>query len=204
MAAGQGYLNGNYTLGGETSTTSGAIYTIGGAYLPTSSTLGTMYGIGYGYSGNSGITATGVPSSNWGMYVASNGTSTIFLDASLGNIYANGTIYSAGVALATANGSNASGTWGINITGNAATVTSISTAQVFSAISGQSNPDWYRTSGTAGWFNSTYSVGIYATQAGRVDLYNGASLYVPSTITAVGAITAPSFVGTATSATYAP
>lgn len=68
---------------------------------------------------------------------------------------------------------------------------------------------WWRSNGSAGWYNATYAVGVYATQAGRVDLYNGASLYVPGAITSVGTVTAPTFSGalsgnatTATSTTW--
>ena len=137
--AGKGFLDGNYTVG-ENSTTSGAIYTIGASsWGPTATTLGNMYGIGYGYSGQAGITATGAPANKWGMYVASIGVSRIFLDADDGNIYANGTIYSGGVALATSTGTNATGTWGINITGNAATATTATNLTGFSN-SNSANP----------------------------------------------------------------
>ena len=89
-AAGVGYLSGNY-YSSESSSTSGAIYSIGGAYVPTSTTLGTMYGIGYGYAGNGGIgNPGGVGNSIWGMYVASDGTARIFLDSDNGVSYATG------------------------------------------------------------------------------------------------------------------
>ena len=87
--AGQGFLSGNYSSS-ETTSTSGAIYSIGGSYVPGTTTLGTIYGIGYGYAGNSGISRIGSPASNWGMYVASNGTSRMFLNADNGQIYAYG------------------------------------------------------------------------------------------------------------------
>ena len=89
-AAGVGYLSGNYSSS-ESPSTSGAIYSIGGSYVPTSSTLGNMYGIGYGYAGNGGIgNPGGVGSSTWGMYVASAGTARIFLDSDNGVSYATG------------------------------------------------------------------------------------------------------------------
>lgn len=75
-----------------------------------------MYGIGYGYSGNAGITATGAPASNWGMYVASNGVSKIFMSSDTGNIYINGSYNGAGTGLT---GTAA----GLSIGGNAATAT---------------------------------------------------------------------------------
>lgn len=39
---------------------------------------------------------------------------------------------------------------------------------------------WFRSDGQAGWFNSTYAVGIYATEAGKVRTYNGASFSAPA------------------------
>ena len=81
-----GYLDGQYSSV-ETASTSGAIYTIGGSYQPGGTTLGNMYGIGYGYAGQAGITGTGSPNSNWGMYVASGGTPRIFLNSDNGVMY---------------------------------------------------------------------------------------------------------------------
>lgn len=125
-SAGAGYFNGQYPSV-ESSATSGAIYSIGGSYVPGSTNLGTMYGIGYGYSGNAGITATGLPSSVWGLYGASGGTSRWFLDSDNGRGFFNGALYSGGNLVLTAGnytsyapsttGSGASGTWGINISG---------------------------------------------------------------------------------------
>ena len=111
--AGAGYLDGMYS-GAESTTTSGAIYSIGGTYIPGTTNLGNMYGIGYGYSGNAGITATGVGASLWGMYVASGGVSRIFLDADNGRGFFNGAIYSAGNLVVNA----ATSAWQ-RITGNA-------------------------------------------------------------------------------------
>lgn len=116
-ASGAGYLNGQYPTY-ESTGTSGAIYSIGGSYVPGTTTLGNMYGIGYGYSGNAGITATGAPISNWGMYVASAGVSRIFLSSDSGIGYFNGAIYSAGTQCVTNTGS-----WGISVTGSSASCT---------------------------------------------------------------------------------
>jgi trimeric autotransporter adhesin len=76
-AAGTGYLSGGYASA-ETGSSTGAIYTIGGSYYPTSTSLNNMYGIGYtNISGNVSMTnATG-----WGMYVAGNGTIGVWLGA---------------------------------------------------------------------------------------------------------------------------
>lgn len=78
-AAGAGWLSGNYS-NAETTATSGAIYSIGGSYVPGSTNLGNMYGIGYTYGGVAGLGGT----SNWGLYVAAAGTARIFLDADNG------------------------------------------------------------------------------------------------------------------------
>lgn len=43
---------------------------------------------------------------------------------------------------------------------------------------------WWRSEGQAGWYNATYSVGIYATEAGNVRTYNGASFIAAGNITA--------------------
>ena len=82
-----GYLNGNYPSA-DSSTTSSPIYTIGGTYLPTSTTLGTMYGIGYAYS--TVVGQSGVPNSQWGLYVASGGVSRVFLNSDNGIVYGTG------------------------------------------------------------------------------------------------------------------
>jgi hypothetical protein len=82
-AAGVGYLSGNYSSS-ETTSTSGAIYTIGGSYVPTSTTLGNMYGIGYAYAAYGGVSAA------WGLYVASNGIARIYLDSDNGISHATG------------------------------------------------------------------------------------------------------------------
>ena len=111
-----GYMNGNYTTG-ESSTTSGCIYTIGGSYVPTTTTLGNMYGIGYGYSTVSGG-STGVGSSIWGMYVASGGTTKVFLDSDNGNGFFTGYVKGTNIT----SGGNVTGS-SASCTGNAASAT---------------------------------------------------------------------------------
>ncbi len=95
-----GYLNGQYPSVEGAGNTPGAIYTIGGSYVPTAGGLGIMYGIGYGYSGGTaGITASGAPANNWGMYVASGGTPRVFLDSDNGSVYINGSYNGSGSGL---------------------------------------------------------------------------------------------------------
>ena len=123
-AAGVGYLSGNYSSS-ESVSTSGAIYTIGGSYVPTSTTLGNMYGIGYGYAGNGGIgNPGGVGSSIWGMYVASAGTARVFLDSDNGR----GHFASYVVASNITSGGNVTGS-SASCSGNAATATNLSTGR---------------------------------------------------------------------------
>jgi hypothetical protein len=128
-AAGAGYLNGNYA-GVETVNTSGAIYSIGGSYVPGTTNLGSMYGIGYGYSGGTAIgNPGGVPSNVWGMYAASAGTARIFLDSDNGRGYFSGNLYVVGGTQVVYN----SGTWGISVTGNAATAGGFTPSQTAGA-----------------------------------------------------------------------
>ena len=82
---GSGWLSGNYGSV-ESTATSGAIYSIGGSYVPGTTTLGNMYGIGYTLGNSAGMSF----SANWGLYVATNGISRIFLDANDGVGYATG------------------------------------------------------------------------------------------------------------------
>ena len=88
-----GWLSGNYATVETAGSTPGAIYTIGGSYVPNAISLNQMYGIGYGYSGGSCNLTSGVsgaPASHWGMYVASAGIGRIFLDSDTGNVYSAG------------------------------------------------------------------------------------------------------------------
>jgi len=43
---------------------------------------------------------------------------------------------------------------------------------------------WWRSEGQAGWYNASYSVGIYATEAGNVRTYNGANFIAAGNVTA--------------------
>lgn len=44
--------------------------------------------------------------------------------------------------------------------------------------------NWFRSSGATGWYNETYGVGIYATEAGNVRTYNNANLISGGDVTA--------------------
>lgn len=74
----------------------------------------------------------------------------------------------------TLTGAGASGTWGISISGNAA---SASHAVYLSGADAYTNGSdgWWRSNGNCGWYNASYAVGIYATEGGMVRTYNGAA-----------------------------
>jgi hypothetical protein len=76
-----GYLEGNYSSA-STGDTANCIYTIGGAYQPSTTNLGNMYGCGY--TVGNGTSNPGLGQTGWGLYVASGGTSRIFLDSDSG------------------------------------------------------------------------------------------------------------------------
>ena len=189
-AAGVGYLSGNYSSS-ETPSTSGAIYSIGGAYVPTSTTLGNMYGIGYGYAGNGGIgNPGGVGSSIWGMYVASAGTARIFLDSDNGR----GHFASYVVASNITSGGNVTGS-SASCSGNAATATNLSTGRTnwstngtISAVVGQLSWKNYGNSHTifdasastspdGGAVNNTNSQVAWSSTYPTLMGWNGANTY---------------------------
>lgn len=53
---------------------------------------------------------------------------------------------------------------------------------------------WFRSSTAAGWFNSLYSVGIYATAAGQVRTYNGAGFYSEAYLQAASWMASGSYI----------
>ena len=155
-----GYMNGNYTTG-ESSLTSGCIYTIGGSYVPTTTTLGNMYGVGYGYSTVSGG-STGVGASLWGMYVASGGTTKVFLDSDNGNGFFTGYVKGTNIT----SGGNVTGS-SASCTGNAATATTATTATTANATATANNFQMNSlgvgtaASGTAGTIRATNTITAY-------------------------------------------
>ena len=78
-----GHLVGTYNNVGANSYNTNPIYTIGSNYNPASTSLSNMYGVGFTH-GNASFTPSGA---DWGLYVAGNGTSRIFLDGGNGRIY---------------------------------------------------------------------------------------------------------------------
>ena len=153
----------------------------GGMFMPDGSAIGTggSFTIPQNYPGSS--------------YELREFAGSLYLRTSGRTIVANAVNSNEAVAKGQADGRYAplggagtSGTWPIGISGNSATVTTLNSVQIFSAINNQSNPDWYRTSGTTGWFNSTYGVGLWSNSAGLVQTYNNASLQVNGALTVTG------------------
>ena len=78
-----GHLEGSYNNVGANSYKSNPIYTIGSSYNPFDAALSNMYGIGFSH-GNATFTPSGA---GWGLYVASDGDSRVYLDGSNGRVY---------------------------------------------------------------------------------------------------------------------
>ena len=78
-----GFLVGAQNNLGASDQFTNPIFSIGTSHLPTSTALVDMYGIGYTH-GNASFTPSGA---GWGMYVAADGDSRVYLDGSYGNIH---------------------------------------------------------------------------------------------------------------------
>ena len=79
---GEGLLVGGYNNIGASHAKTNPIFAIGSSYLPGEASLSNMYGIGYTRGDASFCTGT----NGWGMYVAADGNSRIFLDGQNGGI----------------------------------------------------------------------------------------------------------------------
>jgi len=90
---------------------------------------------------------------------------------------------------------NASGTWGINISGNASNISSYSINQ---SLATSSNPtfgtiytsNWFRSYGATGWYNQDYGGGIHMQDSTYIRTYGSKQFYVDSHILAGGNVTA--------------
>jgi len=102
-----GYLSGNFNSVETVGTTAGMIYSIGPGYAGAGSgnyplyAVNGLYGVGYTYStcpnGSSGsatIATTTLSPANWGLYVASGGKASIFLNSDNGGGYFTGPLSS--------------------------------------------------------------------------------------------------------------
>ena len=162
-ASAAGYLNGNYPTS-ESVTTSGAIYSIGGTYVPGTTTLSNMYGIGYAYSGSGravGTNPVGAPVDTWGLYGAAAGVVNWFLDATNGRGYFNSQV-------------NATIFYDANNTGYYADP--VSTSRLNTIYCGDVYNDlggWFRNYGATGIYNQSYGNHFYS-RAGDTWVVTGA------------------------------
>ena len=85
-----GHLEGSYNNVGANTEKSNPIYTIGSAYNPTDAGLSNMYGIGFTHRNASFINSNIPSSQSWGLYVAADGDSRVFLSGTSGNIWPSG------------------------------------------------------------------------------------------------------------------
>ena len=113
-----GHLEGSYNNVGHNDAKSNPIYTIGSSYNPVDASLSNMYGIGYSH-GNASFTPSGA---GWGMYVAADGDSRVYLDGTYGRVYigASGRYlsdYSGDYGSVQVNGSGGNGYEGFSIDG---------------------------------------------------------------------------------------
>lgn len=147
--------------------------------------------------------------SSYGTYIGSNVGGTYY-------IYANGTFYDAGTIRTLIHSGNIgsqsvnyASTVGINYSNDSNSTYQLlwgsgnsvyGTAGVYvnpytdyvTATSFQAS-DWFRSSGTTGWYNSTYAVGIYAIDSTWVRTYNDAQFYSSTIIQAGASMRAPIF-----------
>ena len=180
-----GYLEGNY----PTSTdghSSACIYTIGGAYQPSTTNLGNMYGVGY--TVGNGTANPGLGLSGWGFYVASGGTSRVFLDSD------NGIVISSGSARAPIFYDSNNTSYYLDPAGTSF-LTVVSASRFYAGWdSGVSNSiscsNWFRSDGATGWYNNSYTGGIYMIDTTWVRVYNSKAFYVENQIAATGNVTA--------------
>ena len=160
-----GHLEGSYNNVGANADKSNPIYTIGYNYNPTDAALSNMYGIGFSH-GNASFIPSGA---GWGMYVAADGDSRVYLDGSNGRIYMGS--YTAGRYLSDAQGDYGS----VQING-----------------SGRNNWEGYSIDGRAVFMHDgNATTGIYndvnnewmvhCTHNGAVTLYNNGSERIQAT-----------------------
>ena len=88
-----GHLVGGYNNVGSSGGKSSPIYTIGSSYNPTDTSISGMYGIGYTTYSSTLMNTALAGATDWGMYVAANGTGRVWLDGHNGNISSAGSVY---------------------------------------------------------------------------------------------------------------
>lgn len=180
------------TTGFTAAGTAGQALLSGGATVPTWGTLG----VGAGGTGATSLTSGGL--------LRGNGTSAISVATAADIVAAIGVTAVANATTATTATSAGSATIAAACSGNATTAygkleSSLSVGYAATAGSApanggtsaalngtnaqQSGDGWWRSTGTTGWYSTSYDVGIYATEAGNVRTYNGANFIAAGSVT---------------------
>ena len=117
-------------------------------------------------------------------YVSSSGVTSVATSGGYGGLtLTGGTITSTGTITM---GGTPTGTWPISVSGASTSCSgNAASASTVTATSASQNGDgWWRSTGNAGWYSTTYAVGIYATEATNVRTYNGANFIAAGNVTA--------------------
>ena len=199
--------SGNLTLGGTLSLTSANVTTALGftpynstnpsGYVTSAGNVATVGGLSVHSSTNNEANkivrtdGNGYCNFGWINTVSGdNGTTAI------SRIYASNDAYLRYYSLANFTSQIAArgGTWSGNCTGTSANITAYTINQSVGTTNSPTFSEvyangWFRSNSQQGWYNSTYSVGIYAVESGWVQTYNSAGFRC-SSLTATGTITA--------------
>lgn len=97
-------------------------------------------------------------------------------------------------------GTGASGTWNINILGTAEFANRANRLDNANAYTNGTD-GWFRSVGNAGWFNATYTTGIYSNANGEVRTYAGSNFVSEGNITAANNLFALNGISVGTAGT---
>ncbi|MCA9347505.1 tail fiber domain-containing protein, partial [Candidatus Saccharibacteria bacterium] len=197
----QGYFLGGVVTGaGSTTLSDRSLMSSGELYLKTNGentrlTIDTSGNVGLGTSPvtSRALTVNGLISTTAGnrlQLVSSGNTNLWNFDNSSGTLRifredysATGTGANGSVKLSVTNAGDATfaGNLTVSGTGTSAfsgliTASSVETGFSCGVASSVCASAWFRSSGTTGWYNSTYSLGLYAVNSTELDTYNSADL----------------------------
>jgi hypothetical protein len=109
----------------------------------------------------------------------------------------------------TLTGGGASGTWGINVTGTAAseTLATVCSRGVNASAYGPTfdtvyTGNWFRSNGNSGWYSQTHGGGIWMTDSTWVRVYNNKQFYADNIIQSGASVRAPIFYDSQDTAYY--
>jgi hypothetical protein len=109
----------------------------------------------------------------------------------------------------TLTGGGASGTWGVNVTGTAASETlatvtgrGASTSTNITTTGAMFASNWYRSYGATGWYNESYGGGIWMSDSTYVRVYNNKVFYADNFIWSGTDVRAPIFYDSQNTAFY--